>query len=182
MYLTTHAAVGVLISQGVERPLWVFVFSFLSHLVLDIIPHGDDDGVRKQEAVKWVPNKMKLVTLVSLVDLALLAGMLLALYGTNNLPNRTLLTAGVIGAVIPDLISSAFPVIHYYTSWFFLVRLFTKLQQKIGLSRFWRLHNWLHRHSHNSFNVRITYKKGLLLQGGITVVAFLAALGLFYTT
>lgn len=181
MYLTTHASVGVLISQGVERPLWVFVFSFLSHFILDIIPHGDDDGERKQEAVKWVPNKMKLVTLVSIVDLALLAVMLLILYGTKNLPDTTRITAGIIGAVVPDLISSAFPVIHYYTSWFFLVRLYTKLQHKIGLTLFWRGHDWLHRRSHNSFNIRVTYKKGLFLQACITAVAFLAALGIFYS-
>lgn len=178
MYLTPHAAVGVLISQGVDRPLWIFLLSILSHFILDIVPHGDDTGERNDDAVRWVPKKIKLTLLVSAIDLVLLTAMLALLYGTDNLPDRTRITAGVVGAVLPDLISSAFPVIHYYTSWFFVVRLFTKIQNKLRISFLWKHHNWLHRLTHNPTHKQLSFRQGLVLQTVITVVALLISLQL----
>lgn len=178
MYLATHASVGVLISQSVQSPLWVFLLSFLSHFVLDIIPHGDDAGERSRDAITWVPKKIKLTILVSAIDLMLLTGMLLLLYGTNNLPDRTRLTAGIIGSVLPDFISSAFPVIHYYTSWFFIVRMIAKLQNKMRISYLWKQHDWLHRLTHNPTHRQLTFKQGLVLQTIITVLSLFVSMQL----
>lgn len=175
MYLTTHAAVGVLISQATSRPLWAFLFSLLSHLLLDFIPHGDDLGEGEKDMVKWVPKKLKLSVLIALIDLVLLIVMLVTLYATESLPRMDIISAGIIGAVLPDFISNVFPLLHYYTNWLAIVRLFHWLQRKFGMGRVWRLHNWFHRKSHNAIHWQLSIRQGIVLQSLIIVVVLIVA-------
>lgn len=172
MYLTAHAAVGVLISQSVERPLWVFVFSFLSHFILDFIPHGDEDvGI-------WIKKRPRNAFVVGLLDLGLLTIFLAILYATKDLPQMALISAGVIGAILPDLLTNIFPLLHQYTSWLSVVRGVYWLQRKLGLTILWRGHDWFHRFSHTASHRRITIKQGLILQGLVVSIALVAGLGL----
>ncbi len=172
MYLTTHAAVGVLISQTVDRPLWVFVLSVLSHFVLDFIPHGDEN------IGHWVREKKKNALLIGIIDVGLLSLMLIFLYSTQSLPQMAPISAGVIGAVVPDLLSNIFPVIHHYTSWFFLVRLIHGAVNKMRVRHLVRLHDWFHRLTHNATNAHLTIKQGILLQTAIVIIAVTIALNL----
>ena len=41
MTLTTHATVGAVIGYAIGEPLAGFVLGFLSHVQLDMRPHGD---------------------------------------------------------------------------------------------------------------------------------------------
>ena len=41
MFLTVHAATGILIGKYTGNIYLAFIAGFLSHLILDIIPHGD---------------------------------------------------------------------------------------------------------------------------------------------
>ena len=43
MYLTAHSSAGVLIAAKVVNPWLAFVLGFLSHYVLDMIPHGEEN-------------------------------------------------------------------------------------------------------------------------------------------
>lgn len=175
MYLTTHAAVGVLIGQSVDRPLWAFLWSLLSHLILDFIPHGDDMGDGEKDTVKWVPKKLKLSVLVSLVDLSLLTAMLIILYASKSLPRTDIISAAIIGSVLPDIISNVFPVLHYYTSWLAVVRLARWVQRRPGVHHLWRTHDWFHRKSHYALHWKLTVKQGILLQSIITIAALVIA-------
>jgi len=171
MYLTTHAAVGVLISQSVERPLWVFLFSFLSHFVLDFIPHGDED------VGTWIQKRPRNAFVVGLLDLGLLTMFLSILYATKDLPQMALISAGVIGAVLPDFLTNIFPLLHERMSWMAVVRLVYHTQRRLGLRTIWRGHDWFHRLSHTASHRRITIKQGLVMQIVILVVALWLGLG-----
>lgn len=175
MYLTTHAAVGILISQAVDRPLWVFLLSLLSHFVLDFIPHGDED------MGAWVRKKPVNAVLLALVDLGILTLLLGGLYASQNLPQMARISAGVIGAVLPDFISSIFPVIHHYANWLFAVRLLHRLQYRLGLIPLWRGHDWFHRLTHGTIRTKISFKRGLILQVVIVLGALAIALGYHYS-
>ncbi|MBT7553105.1 hypothetical protein HN670_01390 [bacterium] len=41
MFLTTHTSAAILIASKVSNPILVIIFAFLSHFVLDAIPHGE---------------------------------------------------------------------------------------------------------------------------------------------
>lgn len=173
MYLTTHAAVGVLISQSLHDPLTAFGFSFASHFALDMIPHGDE------HVEMWARKKGKYALLVGAVDVGLLFLFLASLYATHNLSQIALLQAGILGAILPDLIAIVFPVIHQYTNWFFLVRMLDKLQHWLQLHHLWRGHNWLHHVTHRVIHKHISLTKGLVLQCGIVITALVLAARLY---
>lgn len=170
MYLTTHAAVGVLIAEAVKNPTEAFFLAFASHFVLDVIPHGDE------HVEEWARKKSRYAMVVAFLDIGLLTAFLASLYATNNLPRMALISAGVIGSVLPDLLSIVFPVIHHYTSWFFLVRIFHWTQRKMGLPYVWRGHNWFHHWTHRRIHKHISLKWGIVLQVFIIAVSMVLAM------
>lgn len=173
MYLTTHAAVGILISQSVHTPLEAFGLSFASHFVLDMIPHGDEN------VETWAREKGKRAVFVAAIDVGMLSVFLASLYATHNLTKIALIQAGIIGAILPDLIAIVFPVIHHYTSWFFLVRLINKIQHWLQIHQLWRGHNWVHHLTHRVIHKHISLTKGIIMQLIIVVAALIAAAKLY---
>lgn len=170
MYLTPHASVGILISQTVDKPLPVFLLATLSHFVLDFIPHGDEDMGR------WARERPKNAVLLSIIDVGLLGLMLVVLYTTQSLPQMALISAGVLGAVVPDLLSNVFPIIHHYTNWLFIVRLVHGSLDKLQFKHLVRLHDWFHRLAHNTTNAHMTVKQGIIFQSALVIVAVTIAL------
>lgn len=173
MYLTTHASVGILISQSIDRPLYVFLLSVLSHFLLDFIPHGDE------HMGEWVRRRKKNAFYFAILDVGLLALMVTFLYSTSSLPQMALISAGIIGAVLPDLLSNVFPVIHHYTNWFFLVRYIHRTIDRLQFKHLWRLHDWFHTLSHNTTNRELTFTQGIAMQIAITVIAVVVAVQLY---
>lgn len=173
MYLTTHAAVGVLMSQAVGRPLEAFALSFASHFVLDIIPHGDES------VETWAREKGRRALFVAMADVGLLSAFVLSLYATHNITKIALLQAGVLGAILPDLIAIVLPVIHHYTNWFFLMRMVNKLQHWLQLHHLWRGHNWVHHWTHRIIHKHISLRKGLVMQMIIVIIALVLAARLY---
>ena len=43
MFLTSHATAAVLIAEQIHSPTLAFALGWLSHYLLDAIPHGDDE-------------------------------------------------------------------------------------------------------------------------------------------
>jgi len=95
MFLTNHAALGIIIGQHISHPAWVIFLSLLSHFLLDIIPHGDS----KLES----QMKLKNIILIALADLVILSLMLLILIasGTINIFNPNILL-GIFFTMLPD--------------------------------------------------------------------------------
>jgi len=42
MFLTVHASVGLYLGSQISNPWLAFLIGYLSHLILDFIPHGDE--------------------------------------------------------------------------------------------------------------------------------------------
>jgi hypothetical protein len=96
MFLTVHAPLGIIIGQHVNDPFLAFVIGFISHYILDIIPHGDTD----------VPQKYKntiYIVLAGLIDSAclILLSVFLLLHNVGLLTPSIIL--GTFGAILPDL-------------------------------------------------------------------------------
>lgn len=163
MFLTTHAAAGILISHYTTNPSVVFGLSFASHFVLDFFPHGDEHLYHDHD---WQVNKkFKWPVFINLLDLIGLVGLIF--WAINNPGDTTsrLMMIAIIGSILPDFLSYLFPVIHERLSWLFLVRWLYKLTKPTGLRYVVRAQNWTHRILHDEIIRRdIPFLAGLGMQ------------------
>jgi hypothetical protein len=175
MFLTTHAAVGIVISQHIDKPLNIFLLALLSHFILDFIPHGDERLYHDEE---WkIKKKYGRVTIISLIDAVLVSLMIIALYTTNDLPRMALISAGIVGSIFPDVVNHVLPIFHEKFNWLFVVRWLHTLLKKIQLGRFLTVHNKLHEFLHNLMKYRMPPKVGLSVQGVVFIVSLIFAFG-----
>lgn len=147
MFLTTHAAAGILISHYVKNPYEVFGLSFASHFVLDFIPHGDETLYHDEE---WkVQKKFKRPILINLIDLIGLVSVIFYAINDQSTAVSHLMLIGIIGGILPDFLSFLFPVIHEKMSWLWLVRWLYRLTKPTGLRYLVRGQNWIHNLLHH---------------------------------
>ena len=108
MILVTHAVVGATVDSFVPaHPVAGFVFGFFSHFVLDSIPHWDykiksgfidpNRNTRFSFSKDIVVDAMKIVA-------DILAGFVLAYILFHNHISGVAVYAGVIGALMPDIL------------------------------------------------------------------------------
>ena len=144
MFLTVHASVGGLIGEKTATAhQWLaFIFGFLSHFILDMIPHGDD--------VAASPTDKRGLYLIVASDL--MVGFFLMLFWLKWITpqNSQALILGMFGAALPDGLWGI------YEQW--------KIK---GLAWFYKLHNYIHR----LFSYPISRKKALLGQIAIIILA-----------
>jgi len=107
MFLTTHTVVGVLISQHTPTPLIAFSLGFLSHFLLDFIPHGDEQLLTAEDKEH---GRFRKAALASSLDVALTVAFFLFLYSTVDLHDlgqgfRQLAVVGRVGHVDHDRVA-----------------------------------------------------------------------------
>jgi hypothetical protein len=102
MFITIHAAVGVALTQNVINPLLAGVIGFVSHLVLDTIPHGDDVLGDRLRAKNW--SRLKLGLIFGLPDLAVWSAGLIWYLGAQHPIHPAVVIAAAFGAILPDLL------------------------------------------------------------------------------
>jgi hypothetical protein len=99
MFLTTHATVGLIIGKYIPQPLLAFGLGFLSHLILDAIPHGtiecgDPDPVKEK----------KLIIKFSSYDILVMLGLLTFLTVTGSVVWTPSMIAAVLGSILMDFL------------------------------------------------------------------------------
>lgn len=90
MLSTPHLLVGAAVGSVSPHPLIAFGAGFLSHFIMDKVPHWD-----------WLPNTRKLLIL-AIGEFLVGAGLLFIL--TKNSQDPYLLWAGALGGVMPDVL------------------------------------------------------------------------------
>ncbi|MBI3572702.1 MAG: hypothetical protein HY092_00685 [Candidatus Kerfeldbacteria bacterium] len=171
VFLTTHAAAGILISHYVRSPIEVFGLAFASHFVLDFVPHGDEQLYHDEE---WRSGRRyRRVAIINAIDVTVMAAMALWAIANNPLPNSHLMLIGILGSIIPDFLSHLFPVVHKRLSWLFLVRWLYGLTKPTGLRYLVRAQNWFHDALHHDIiRSDISFQSGLIMQV-LLVILFL---------
>jgi len=100
MFLAVHSSVGLFIGSEVANPWLAFLLGFVSHLVLDMIPHGDEGlGESKNPA-----RKIKKLFLISSVDLLLVIALFFYLTNNSFIVLRPGILTGLAGSLLPDFI------------------------------------------------------------------------------
>ena len=138
MYLTAHAAAGAAAAGLLTaNPLVAFGLGWLSHYVVDFIPHGDE------AAGEWVSrgNEVRRLTLLFSIDALVLAALVAAQVMARGFSWVTL--AAAAGSTVPDVL--------WGLEKLFGRRLFGPLQQ-------------LHGRVHNALGLRLPTWLGLAFQ------------------
>lgn len=140
MLLTIHGAVGALIGEQTNSLSLAFIMGFVSHFLLDIIPHGDRHA---EDAVK---NKKKLRKIIYEAIFDTSWGIIfLIVYFTlayKNHSNFYPVIAGIGGAVLPDILVMIYNLNKKY---------------------FFRI-NFLHLKIHEIIKKEISYPLAIILQ------------------
>jgi len=109
MILTSHILVGAAIGLRIKNPFLVFITAFLSHFVLDAIPHTEYDVsvLKEKPSKKFIAPCLKI-----LVDFVCGLGIVFFLLKTTfRLEPSYNLVLGIIFSVIPD----AFTILFWQT-------------------------------------------------------------------
>ncbi len=153
MFLTTHAVVAASIFQHFSAlpSVLVFLFGFVSHFLLDFIPHGDESLVNN----KWsTARKLRRMFFIGLFDLLVVT--VFVYWYLANYPINYKVLLGILAAILPD----GLQIVHQFLVW-----------QNIPLpSFFYRLqlfHSYVHHFIERRFDFRLTLWQGLLWQAAI---------------
>lgn len=130
MTLTTHATIGAVIARAVGSPVLAFIFGFISHFLVDMIPHGDT-GL--SDNFRVYKRKRKQAVAYVLVDGVVAIFFVLILANTRDIESMRTFTWGIVGGVLPDLIVGLYEItkapllkwfntIHFYFHDFFVRR------------------------------------------------------------
>lgn len=107
MTLTTHATLGAVIGHATGNPLLAFIFGFISHFLIDMVPHGDtgmSDNFRihkrhRRRAVAYV-----------VVDAIFAMFFVLMLANARDIDSVRAYSWGIVGGVLPDFLVGVYEI------------------------------------------------------------------------
>lgn len=101
MFLTVHATAGVIVGQNTDNIGLAFIMGFISHFILDLIPHGDQDLGKNNS-----PAGLKLLLKIGIIDAMLVMGLISYLFTIKPELQTPSVIFGIIGALLPDAINA----------------------------------------------------------------------------
>ena len=108
MLLSVHATVGAVIGEQVNTPLLAFLLGFISHFILDIIPHGDE------ALIKAYRNNFKNRGMLYLIifDITSTVLLLFLLFYSAKINFNNVVIWGIIGGILPDILVAINEITH----------------------------------------------------------------------
>lgn len=106
MTITSHSAIGAVIGFNFGNPVLGFILGFTTHLLIDMIPHGDSKLSNKYRVQKKKRGAVTFATIDALIALYVVLGI-------SNLPIPTstiALTTAIAGSVMPDLLVGLYEI------------------------------------------------------------------------
>lgn len=140
MYLAVHAAVGAAAAATTNDPLVAFGIGWLSHYLVDAVPHGDE------RAGEWTKrgHEVKRYMLLAGIDGLILSAILAVQMSRHGIDPALLAAIG--GSVLPDVMWG--------------------MEKVFKRKMFGPLHR-LHSSAHNYLRIRLPSWLGLLVQAAI---------------
>ncbi len=137
MYLSVHTTAGLLIAGTTQNPILGFVAGLASHVVLDLVPHGDELPTHFTR-----PQVLRRLLGAAVLDTTV-AAVLLLVYATAGHAFNVTTLATLAGCLLPDALEGTYLITQ--TKW---------------LSWFSHLHGKLH----NFTKVKLRWQTGMLIQ------------------
>lgn len=156
MFLTVHTAAAVAISQQVASPWLVFLLALLSHLILDFIPHGDEDLLDQTSSLK---PQLKRIIKVILIDLTITIIFSVWYFNSTAWQGWRLFIAAILGAFLPDLMTGTKVLLkEYFNKSFYFIE------------KFQAVHQGVHHCIRNNFNFTMPFLIGMALQISLFII------------
>ena len=147
MYLTPHAITGGIIGEKIGSPILAFALGFLSHFILDAIPHGDE-AIGNPKNTKGRKYYIKLLMKIEATDLlGLILFVIFLKY--SDISNPLAVFAGSAGAILPDILWGVN---------IFLDNKFLKFKER------------LHCLAHNPFGIMMSARAGIAWQSFFVIL------------
>jgi hypothetical protein len=108
MFMVSHAAVGALIGAAVPNSYAAFSLGFLSHFVLDMIPHGDEMMLENYKSGK--KSKARRAMAYVTMDAIITAYAIMAILSSAPASLHGPMKWGIVGSILPDLLVGAYEV------------------------------------------------------------------------
>ncbi|MFA5188635.1 MAG: hypothetical protein WC460_04710 [Patescibacteria group bacterium] len=137
MFLTVHGAIGIIIGQRIQNPIFAFFLGLIAHYIFDAIPHGDSRTPQNWKGMMFLIS-------AAAIDILTLGSLLLIFYQRIEFLKPSVYWA-FFGSLLPDFFQAI-----YLTS----NKKFLKLHQK--------LHNFFHFLIAKKYEWKFT--TGLILQ------------------
>lgn len=142
MFIVTHAVVGAIVGERLGSPYLAALGGFVSHFLLDIIPHGDTKMYQNYKRGERVKHALAYVT----VDAISTVMFVLLLFNTRAFTHPLSVSLGIAFGIAPDLLVGLCEIYH-----------------KRWLAKFHKLHFYFH----NMVSGRwfdFSFKTGFFLQ------------------
>lgn len=126
MFVTVHAAAAVIIGKKINISIVAFLLGLVSHFILDLIPHGDDQLGKRFLGIKIKSKEeFRIMALYGSIDSFFLAIFLIYLFKNFEFASANHVIWAIIGGILPDILVA----IHKLTK-FKPLNWFTKLHGK----------------------------------------------------
>ena len=115
MFLATHSVAGAIIGRASPNPLVAFIGGFISHFLLDMIPHGDANIYKNYRKKQHVRRALAYVTIDAIVTVYIILGIREA----HQFDDGANVTAGIAGGLLPDLLIGYYNILKpKWLNWF----------------------------------------------------------------
>lgn len=167
MLLTGHAASATVIARLVPNPILAFFVGLISHIILDIIPHGDTElfpGSHEIGAKMSLENEKKgrkMFLVVGLLDATMMLFLFSGLFITLPI-NLKIYVYALLGTLLIDIFD------HFFTL------LMPRLNKRNWILT--RFHTWIHT-IHKKLGIKDPFLKGTILQ--ITFIGVILFLNVY---
>lgn len=116
MFLTVHATAAVIVAQKVASPWLAFLAGFISHLILDAIPHGDETIFDRFDH----KTKIKMFIILGMIDILVGLIWLNFLYQQGAFIITIATLAAILGSIIPDPLNFIYLITkHPWLKWIY---------------------------------------------------------------
>jgi hypothetical protein len=106
MFLTVHASAGAIVGETLNQPLGAIFFGWLSHYVLDAIPHGDQIIGRIYKSA----SSYRMLQILFVIDFTVAFSLLFWLWLSGALVNPEMAMLGATAAVLPDILQGIYSI------------------------------------------------------------------------
>ncbi len=139
MYLTVHSAAGLLVAKLIPNPLAAFIGGFLSHIILDFIPHGDEHITQGTTPAKGLGRLMG----ATIIDGAIMLLFTLLYFVMEPQIYLGTVLLAILGSILPDILQGVY-----------------MLTKSPGLKSFAYYHELIH----NMPGHKISWPEGMVIQ------------------
>ncbi len=158
MFITVHAAAATIVGRFVPNAWLAFLLGLVSHFILDMIPHGDEEMEKRFCGLKFrrfrEEEQIKFMAWYGSMDSFFLAVYLIFLFKNFDFAHADNVVWAIIGGILPDIMAVLYKVKKIKTfepiNWF---------------------HTNVHRSIINRFKINIKLKPGIFMQ--VCIMIFL---------